>query len=417
MTNRERLTLVKMKEYAMQKQLQLYMSLLITTIVLGACTFILSPPKAEQMEGTIPSVQDEEPTLTGVTWQWVSLADPMGNIDVPMPEQYTVTFLEDNTVNIKADCNNASGSYSVDGGTITIVIGPMTLAACPPDSLSDQFVRDLGFAATYFFADDQLLIDMMADGGTMTFAALAEEPAGGDSNDTSNENSAMTNVIEATFMCPDGTAIDAVFDNGADTVTITLPDQTITLPRAISGSGARYGDKTTTFWNQGNEALVEIDGETIYQNCVAEEAAATEGDGKTGEAAETKDDGETGEAVASTSALLDVTWQLVEIQYMDDSVVTPSDPTQYTLTLLADGSVAAQVDCNRGRGSYDLADSSLSFGELATTRMMCPPESLANQYQQGLTDATSYVLEEGDLYIAFGPDAGILHFTPIANDE
>ncbi len=37
-----------------------------------------------------------------------------------------------------------------------------------------------------------------------------------------------------------------------------------------SGSGARYSDGTTTFWNKGDEALVEVDDEIVYQNCVAQ---------------------------------------------------------------------------------------------------------------------------------------------------
>ena len=78
-------------------------------------------------------------------------------------------------------------------------------------------------------------------------------------------------AIEATFVCSDGTSIDTVFDNVADTVTVTLADGTVTLPRVESGSGARYGDDSTTFWNWGDEALVEVDGEIVYENCVAQD--------------------------------------------------------------------------------------------------------------------------------------------------
>lgn len=242
----------------------------MTLLLSSACVAITPPPPmtpdaaTDASGGTIPAAEATEPTLTGVTWQWVSLADPMGETDVPMPENYTLSFQEDGTVAIKADCNNAGGTYIIDGGTITIVIGPMTLVACPPDSLSDQFLRDLGFAATYFFEDGQLFIDMMADGGTMAF-----QPATTDG--TSDTTGTAPGLIEATFVCPDGTRIDTVFDNRADTVTFTLLDETITLPRAISGSGARYSDGTTTFWNNGDEALIEINGETVYNGCIAEE--------------------------------------------------------------------------------------------------------------------------------------------------
>lgn len=77
-------------------------------------------------------------------------------------------------------------------------------------------------------------------------------------------------ALVATFACPDGISIEAVFDNATDTVTVTLPDDTVTLPRVESASGARYSDGTTTFWNHGDEVLVEVDGKTVYESCVAE---------------------------------------------------------------------------------------------------------------------------------------------------
>ncbi len=51
----------------------------------------------------------------------------------------------------------------------------MTLAACPSDSRSEQFVTLLGGAAKYFFKDGMLYIDLMADGGTLAFAAADAE--------------------------------------------------------------------------------------------------------------------------------------------------------------------------------------------------------------------------------------------------
>jgi putative lipoprotein len=41
-----------------------------------------------------------------------------------------------------------------------------------------------------------------------------------------------------------------------------MPGRTITLPQAISASGVRYSNGTTTFWNKGNEATLEMDGAT-----------------------------------------------------------------------------------------------------------------------------------------------------------
>ena len=110
-------------------------------------------------------------------WQWASFTNPMEQFEVEMPENYSVTFNEDGTLNVMADCNNASGSYTVDGSSLTIAMGPSTMAACPEGSRSDQFVQLMTGAAIYFFEDDTLFIDLMADGGTMAFrpAMIAEQ--------------------------------------------------------------------------------------------------------------------------------------------------------------------------------------------------------------------------------------------------
>ena len=107
--------------------------------------------------------------LTGAVWQWVHFTDPMGEFDVPDSENYTLEFFEDGTLHIQADCNDANGTYSDEDGSINIEIGPMTLAACPLGSRSEEFLQNLGFAAIYFFQEGNLFMDLMADGGTMKF--------------------------------------------------------------------------------------------------------------------------------------------------------------------------------------------------------------------------------------------------------
>ena len=112
--------------------------------------------------------------------------------------------------------------------------------------------------------------DLLAEIDALLGGAGAGMDVIGTSPEPSEDTGAATDsdIIEATFVCPDGTSMDTVFDNAADTVTVTLPDGTVTLPRAVSASGARYSDGTITFWNKGDEALVEVNGEIVYQNCV-----------------------------------------------------------------------------------------------------------------------------------------------------
>lgn len=81
--------------------------------------------------------------------------------------------------------------------------------------------------------------------------------------------------IRASYRCGNGARLEAVFKDNK--VVLTLPDKTLTLPQSESGSGARYSDGITTFWIKGQEGFVEVDGETRYPNCVANDAPATSG--------------------------------------------------------------------------------------------------------------------------------------------
>jgi putative lipoprotein len=41
---------------------------------------------------------------------------------------------------------------------------------------------------------------------------------------------------------------------------LLLPGRSVTLPAAPSASGAKYSDGSTTFWSQGDEASLRVDG-------------------------------------------------------------------------------------------------------------------------------------------------------------
>jgi heat shock protein HslJ len=55
------------------------------------------------------------PALTAVLWQWQGIAAINGEVTLrpDQPEKHTVAFLEDSKLAIQADCNRATGNYSV----------------------------------------------------------------------------------------------------------------------------------------------------------------------------------------------------------------------------------------------------------------------------------------------------------------
>ena len=153
---------------------------LILAVLLTACAPGNSQPAATPTQYPTPETvapPTDVPAAIDVAllandWYWIGLTDPTQQIAIETPANYVLSFEGDGTVLIQADCNNATGNYTTADGAISITVGPMTRAACPPDSRSDQFVKLLGNAARYSFKDGNLYIDLKADGGTLVFAPV-----------------------------------------------------------------------------------------------------------------------------------------------------------------------------------------------------------------------------------------------------
>ena len=110
--------------------------------------------------------------LIGPVWQWTQILYNDDRKVVPAnPENYTVQFQEDGTLNVKADCNQKGGTYANPRGerSISIKISHSTMASCPEGSLEDEFVKGLSAATIYFIRNNELYLDLKYDSGTMRF--------------------------------------------------------------------------------------------------------------------------------------------------------------------------------------------------------------------------------------------------------
>ena len=119
--------------------------------------------------------------ISGTVWRWVQTQYNDDRKAVPAdPKNYTVQFLEDGTLHVKADCNQKGGTYSASAEEkrLSIEITHSTMAACPEGSLEDEFVRGLSGAAIYFIKDGDLYIDLKYDSGTMRFSKQKEKSKG-----------------------------------------------------------------------------------------------------------------------------------------------------------------------------------------------------------------------------------------------
>lgn len=71
-----------------------------------------------------------------------------------------------------------------------------------------------------------------------------------------------------TFRCPDGQVVMAQFQPQDQFVSVRFAGRELRLPHVISGSGARYSDGKTTFWNRGRSVLMQVDDKIVVQDCM-----------------------------------------------------------------------------------------------------------------------------------------------------
>jgi heat shock protein HslJ len=111
-------------------------------------------------------------------------------------------------------------------------------------------------------------------------------------------------------------------------------------------------------------------------------------------------------------ALVGTPWKLQQIQMNDGTLLVPDQPDQYIAEFLADGTLAVQADCNRGRGSFTAGDDrSLTISPMATTLAACPEGSIGNEFVRSLENANGYFFQGGNLFIDLAFDSGTMQFT------
>ena len=112
--------------------------------------------------------------VVNVTWEWLSFTTPAEQVKIDAPERYTIRFEPDGRVALRADCNRGNAAYSV-GPHRRLALGiiALTRAACPPGSLADRFVREIGRVTSYVLKDSELFLELPADTGTLRFRRQA----------------------------------------------------------------------------------------------------------------------------------------------------------------------------------------------------------------------------------------------------
>jgi heat shock protein HslJ len=145
----------------------------LRSILFAALVFVTAGSATIAGAQTPEAVEGD--AFTGTNWELVSIEVEAGSaIEIGNPGDYTLQFIEAGSMVMGADCNTALAQYQLDGESITVTPGPMTLALCPEGSQSDLFVASVAAATSITMNDNGHLIlapgEGAADGvGTLTF--------------------------------------------------------------------------------------------------------------------------------------------------------------------------------------------------------------------------------------------------------
>lgn len=124
--------------------------------------------------GTVtPTVGTGTPVASGPVgpvWYWVGYQGADGSsITIADPDEYSLQLMANGTAQIKADCNTASGVYTLNGSQLAVDVQNSTQKACNQGSYSDQFLTYLDSTASFVLNGNRLNISLVADAGIMRF--------------------------------------------------------------------------------------------------------------------------------------------------------------------------------------------------------------------------------------------------------
>jgi heat shock protein HslJ len=83
-------------------------------------------------------------------------------------------------------------------------------------------------------------------------------------------------------------------------------------------------------------------------------------------------------------------WQLVKLTVLGGFEFIPEDPSIYFLNFRSENRLTGESDCNRITGTWVQDDFSLHFEPFGTTRRLCSPGSLHNNWIINLPNTNAF---------------------------
>jgi heat shock protein HslJ len=116
-----------------------------------------------------------------------------------------------------------------------------------------------------------------------------------------------------------------------------------------------------------------------------------------------------GGSTALTASDFSGTWQLVDVQRVEQAAQPVPEGATYRITF-ENGKVSTRADCNVCGGAFTMNGQTITIGPaLACTKAACPTMNYESEYEAILSGDHSVVIQGRDLRLS--SKRGVLHFT------
>ena len=139
----------------------------------------LRPPVALGQAPTTGQPATLPEGLSGTAWRLVefrSTDDGVGRQRPADSSLYTMSLEGNGVVNMKLDCNRATGTWTATGigGSFGFGALRMTRAVCRQPSLDAQIARHTEYVSSFILRDGLLYLHLVADGGTYVWEPIRQ---------------------------------------------------------------------------------------------------------------------------------------------------------------------------------------------------------------------------------------------------
>ncbi len=141
---------------------------------LGACS---GPGPRDDAAKGVATAAETVPSdaLQGPVWSLVQIQSMDDTLYTPARDgQFTLQFLADGRLQVRADCNRGSGRWQLEAPS-RLTLGPIAVTKmfCGEASIDARFLGDLGYVRGFLLRDGALYLTTLADGSILQFRPLA----------------------------------------------------------------------------------------------------------------------------------------------------------------------------------------------------------------------------------------------------